>query len=948
MGAVLGVYLPTIQHIFGVLMFVRLAWIVGHSGFLESFFMVFACCLTTFLTAISMSAIATNGMVQAGGSYFMISRNLGPECGGAVGICFYLANTFATDLYLLGAIEILLQYIAPSLAMFGDIHTNPWNNFRLYGTIAVILLTFVVAVGVRFVQMLAPFSLACVIISVLCIFIGAFQANAETRDVMICLLGDRLLSPVATGAEHLAHAAENATAVLHDVAEGWCTKNSSSDVWNRYCSVVNDTEICDPFFVSSELRYIPGIPGITSGVIMRNLYSQYHEKGEVTPGVQGNQARGEVVSDMSTTFVHLCAIYFPSVTGIMTGSNMSGDLRDPQKSIPIGTILAQLTCSFVYLSFVFFFGATTEGPLLRDKFGHSLGGSLLSSRIAWPSHWVVLVGGFCSTMGAALQCLTSAPRLLQAIARDNIIPFLDVFKVTTKGGEPLRALVLTALIAEGGILIASLDYVAPVIDVFFLMCYGFVNLACAIQTLMKAPSWRPRFKYYHWTLSLLGVVLNLALSFIAGWYFALAAFAVAAFIYKYVEYKGGEKEWGDGIRGLSMSAAQKALLKLDEEDPHTKNWRPQLLVLCKLNSTDFKPKYGRIFNLASQLKAGMGLTVFAAVLHGDYLENSKKSHQCKEAMKQIMKEQKVKGFAKICVCFHRCQTVGLGGMRHNTVIVGWPYGWRQSTEERSWKVFLDTVKVIAAKELALLVPRGIENFPDNKTRLDGPIDVWWIVHDGGMLILLSFLLKQHKVWKNCHLRIFTVAQLADNSIQLKKDLETFLYQLRINAEVFVEEMYDSDISAYTVERTLDMEKRAQMLRELKLGRRGTVGQFSSQDRNNCVGQETEGSDEEEKGGRGGGGSLSVNLLHHDLLFHLSVFLCRNEGKLMRMHTAVRLNSAIRIKSGSAALVIINFPAPPAKLAAEENYMEYLEALTEGLDRVLMVRGSGQEVVTIYS
>ena len=73
---------------------------------------------------------------------------------------------------------------------------------------------------------------------------------------------------------------------------------------------------------------------------------------------------------------------------------------------------------------------------------------------------------------------------------------------------------------------------------FFLMCYGFVNLACALQTLLKAPSWRPRFKYYHWTLSLLGVILNLALSFIAGWYYALSAFAVAAFIYKYVEYKG--------------------------------------------------------------------------------------------------------------------------------------------------------------------------------------------------------------------------------------------------------------------------------------------------------------------------------------------------------------------------------------------------------------------------
>lgn len=88
------------------------------------------------------------------------------------------------------------------------------------------------------------------------------------------------------------------------------------------------------------------------------------------------------------------------------------------------------------------------------------------AKLAWPHPWVILVGAFCSTLGAALQCLTSAPRLLQAIARDNIIPFLDVFKVTTKKGEPLRALLLTTIIAEAGILIAKLEGVAPVIDVY--------------------------------------------------------------------------------------------------------------------------------------------------------------------------------------------------------------------------------------------------------------------------------------------------------------------------------------------------------------------------------------------------------------------------------------------------------------------------------------------------
>jgi solute carrier family 12 (potassium/chloride transporter), member 4/6 len=70
------------------------------------------------------------------------------------------------------------------------------------------------------------------------------------------------------------------------------------------------------------------------------------------------------------------------------------------------------------------------------------------------------------------------------------------------------------------------------------MCYGFVNLICALQTLLNMPNWRPRFKYYHWTLSVIGILLNFTLSIIAGWYYALSAFAIAAFIYKYIEYKG--------------------------------------------------------------------------------------------------------------------------------------------------------------------------------------------------------------------------------------------------------------------------------------------------------------------------------------------------------------------------------------------------------------------------
>lgn len=132
-----------------------------------------------------------------------------------------------------------------------------------------------------------------------------------------------------------------------------------------------------------------------------------------------------------------------------------------------------------------------------------------------------------------------------------------------------------------------------------------------------------------------------------------------------------------------------------------------------------------------------------------------------------------------CVCadIFSIQGAGLGGMKPNTVILGWPNQWRKR-EEESWRVFVDTIRNAAAAKMALLVPKGVQRYPDSGDKVKGNIDIWWIVHDGGLLMLLPFLLKQHRTWKNCKLRIFSVAQPEDNSIQMKKDLKTFLYHLR--------------------------------------------------------------------------------------------------------------------------------------------------------------------------
>uniref|UniRef100_A0A915HZD5 Amino acid permease/ SLC12A domain-containing protein n=1 Tax=Romanomermis culicivorax TaxID=13658 RepID=A0A915HZD5_ROMCU len=105
------------------------------------------------------------------------------------------------------------------------------------------------------------------------------------------------------------------------------------------------------------------------------------------------------------------------------------------------------------------------------------------------------------------------------------------------------------------------------------MCYLGVNSACALQSLLKAPSWRPRFRYYHWSLSMFGSCLCIAVMFMSNWIFAILAIFIGVAVYKYIEYRGAEKEWGDGIRGLGLSAARYALLNLEEGPLHTKNWR---------------------------------------------------------------------------------------------------------------------------------------------------------------------------------------------------------------------------------------------------------------------------------------------------------------------------------------------------------------------------------------
>ncbi|KAM7404905.1 hypothetical protein PAMP_012209 [Pampus punctatissimus] len=282
LGTLMGVYLPCIQNIFGVILFLRMTWMVGVGGVFGSFIIVFMCCSTAAI--------------------FKIEGLEGPEA----------------ELALL-------------------------NNMRVYGTLVLSLMSLVVFVGVKYVNKLALVFLACVILSILAVYAGVIQTALEPPVFPVCLLGNRTL---------LSKSYDVCAKVIEIDNDTVTTK-----LWRSFCDSDSLNATCDEYFNNNNVTELQGIPGVTSGILAENLFGSYLEKGmflekrglpsEADPDSPTTNSNRYVLADITSFFTLLVGIYFPSVTGIMAGSNRSGDLRDAQKSIPIGTIAAITTTSTV-------------------------------------------------------------------------------------------------------------------------------------------------------------------------------------------------------------------------------------------------------------------------------------------------------------------------------------------------------------------------------------------------------------------------------------------------------------------------------------------------------------------------------------------------------------------------------------------------------------------------
>jgi len=468
------------------------------------------------------------------------------------------------------------------------------------------------------------------------------------------------------------------------------------------------------------------------------------------------------------------ALFFPAVTGIMAGVNMSGDLEEPRRSIPKGTLLAVGFTALIYAGIAVSLAASSSRETL-------LGPTFVMQDIA-PWAPLIYAGVIAATLSSALGSMMGAPRILQAFGRDNIFRWLKWFgRGSGPSREPRLAIVLTFLIAQAGIMAGDLDTVAPIITMFFLITYGSINLACFFETISRNPSFRPTFRWNHWSLALAGAVGCLGIMLLINALWAIVAIILAAGMFVLIDRAEIIVKWGDVTSGVAFQRARESLLRLEQEKYHPKNWRPSLLTLSG-------GPWNRLHlvSYACILSSNRGLVSLAQIITGKLENRVTRQIEAEKLLRKYIADEELPAFPVVVVDENfsdglkaLLQCHGIGGLRPNTILLGW------SEDPKKEGVFTQTLHIAKQMNRSILVV-SCHMEQEKWDPPGGAINIWWNdAKNGPMMVLLGFLVRQNREWRDCPLRILRTVPLKADVENVKTEMKEVLTDARIDADFVV-------------------------------------------------------------------------------------------------------------------------------------------------------------------
>jgi len=684
LGTFAGVFTPSILTILGIILFLRLGYVVGNAGLGPALLILGLANGISILTSVSLSAIATNLKVKGGGDYYLISRTLGLEFGGAIGIVLFLAQSVSIAFYCIGFGEVLAATIPlPSGA--------------------------------------APQIIAAIAVSFLFIFawLGADWATRFQYVVMGIL-----------------------------------------------------TAAIASFFIGGLIKW------------------------DTTQLIQNWAPSG-----MHINFWALFAIFFPAVTGFTQGVSMSGDLKDPGKSLPRGTFSA------VGLSIAVYFAAAVlmAAGLTTDTL---IGDYTAMKRVAYID-FLVTAGVIAATLSSAMASFLGAPRILQSLAGDRIFPLLNLFARGSGPSEnPRRGVLLSAAIAFATIGLGKLNLIAPVVSMFFLISYGLLNYATYYEARSASPSFRPRFRYFNKWLSLAGGLTCLGAMLAIDLGAGVIAISILMAIYQYLKRTVGVPRWADGRRSYHLQVIREHLLSAADEPEHSRYWRPQILAFSKDSQTR-----SHMLEFSSWLEGRSGLTTVVRILEGQGLEMLRRKAEAELQLQQDIAKNKSKAFPLAIVApdlptgiQSLIQSYGIGSLKANTILLNW--------HEHRPKQTISLYDQGLGLNLRAAFLQGcniilLDAKPDKWDALvkvvgkDLRIDVWWWGDaTSRLMLLLAYLMTRIEKWSDAKIRLLAAAT-DDESPPTAEGLQKMLDDARIEAEPLVIENPEADtIAEYSEESAL--------------------------------------------------------------------------------------------------------------------------------------------------
>ncbi|MGK7958069.1 MAG: amino acid permease [Crocosphaera sp.] len=443
-----GVFKPTLLTILGAIMYLRIGWVVGNAGLWGGLTVVLLSVSITVATGLSIASIATNTRMGDGGPYAMISKSLGLEIGGSVGVPLFVSQALAAAMYIFGFRE-------------GWLFLFPNHSPLMIDLTAFIIIFIIAYISAGFAFKVQYLVLILIVLSLISIFSSSLTWN-------------------------------------------------STQTWQDW-------------------GHFPNI-----------------------------------------SFWGVFAVFFPATTGIMSGVNMSGELKNSRQNIPVGTLSAIALSTVIYVVLCWWVARAASPEELINNY------TILIERSRWQP--LVLMGLLAATFSASLSSLVGAPRILMALAKDGVIPWGNGLAKLSKNGEPRRALLVSATIVLLALLLRDLNAIAPLITLFFLLTYATINLVVLVESSLGLMNFRPTFKVPI-IVPLYGIIGCILAMLVIRLVLSLGAITIVFAIYLRLVSLPKEKRLADVRSGIFTAIAQWSAMKVIQLDlTNVRAWKPTFLV----------------------------------------------------------------------------------------------------------------------------------------------------------------------------------------------------------------------------------------------------------------------------------------------------------------------------------------------------------------------------------